>query len=374
MLAAKLAYNANSLALVDYGVQFTKARAFKDSDKFVGANGREFTTNFFGQIAADFTAHPTGNYTSPGDGPFVPINDSTRIKFAVGLECPSFAPPNLMRAIYANQMATLGNVISHDSEGSKQPRIKSWIAPTTDTGSPEKFFFTTVPLYKVPNDRGRANNFKAKVDVDDDQSHGHSAPPAPPLAVEPQLGNTYPCFVWPGSGYGGPRFNHVQSRAIQLNVRDPQGRLIQPQDTYLWLAPGAIVVVHATMHVYRFARMTIYQLTATSIQVIDKTDMAVAVPTVLALPSKTGNDLQELGGDNTPSGGFVDFASMLNTGGDLSVQAGTSKGKHAMDDDQTQATVEEEESTVMDEDVEMEQQDRKGKRPASFFKKSKKAM
>ncbi|KAJ3729332.1 hypothetical protein C8R42DRAFT_637587 [Lentinula raphanica] len=296
VLAAKLAYNANSLALVDYEVQFTKACAFnirkntlspesletppkssdfpdfpkilkdfqrfskqlrfflmKDSNKFVGANGRESTTNFFGQIAADFTAHPTGNYTSPGNGPFIPINNSTHIKFAIGLECLTFVPPK-MRVIFANQMATLGNVIGHDSESSKQPRIKSWIAPTMNTGGSNKFFFTTVPLYKVPNNARCPTNFKAKVDIGNDHGHGNPAPPVP------------------------------------------------------------------------------------------------AFPAVLGLPSKVGYDFHNTGAEEMPSGDFVDFASMLNTGGDFSIQASTSNAKHALDErlDIDQPAIEEPSAVVND--------------------------
>ncbi|KAJ3724883.1 hypothetical protein C8R42DRAFT_640782 [Lentinula raphanica] len=367
MLAAKLGYNATSLALIDYGVQFTKARAFKDSDKFVGGNGREFTTNFFGQISSGFSAHPTGNYTSPGEGPFVLINDSTRVKFVIGLECPTYAPPK-MRAIFANQLATLGNVISHDSQSSKQTRTKSWISSSNDGGNADRLFFTSAPLYKVPYDR-RYGNFKTKVEVEDDNEPG--VPPATHAAVEPNLGDTYPCSVWPG--YGGPRFNHQQARAIQLNLRDPQGRLIRPEDTYLWLAPGAIVVVHATMHVYRFARMTIFQLSAASIQVIDKTDMHVPVPAVLGLPISSNEVLNDDGGQDTPLGVIVDFASMLNTGGDVSTTSSSSSSKHEMDFEDDATTLKTGEgSDVVDEDVEMDVQDRKGKRPAVAVKKSRK--
>ncbi|KAJ3772900.1 hypothetical protein FB446DRAFT_788305 [Lentinula raphanica] len=357
MLAAKLGYNATSLALIDYGVQFTKARAFKDSDKFVGGNGREFTTNFFGQISSDFTAHPTGNYTSPGEGPFVPINDSTRVKFVVGLECPTYAPPK-MRAMFANQLATLGNIISHDSQSSKQTRIKSWVSSSNDGDNPDKLFFTSAPLYKasVPYDR-RYGGFKTKVEVDVDNEPG--APPVPHVAAEPNLGDTYPCSIWPG--YGGPRFNHQQARAVQLNLRDPQGRLIRPEDTYLWLAPGAIVVVHATMHVYRFARMTIFQLSAASIQVIDKTDMLVPVPTVLGLPIKSNDVPINDAGDVTPQGAIVDFASMLNTGGDIATASTSSKLKHDMDFEDKATTSKVDEGTeVVDEDVEMDAHDPKG--------------
>ncbi|KAJ3726342.1 hypothetical protein C8R42DRAFT_640008 [Lentinula raphanica] len=332
MLTAKLGYNSSSLALIDYGVQFTKARAFKDSDHFVGANGREFTTNFFGEISLDFTAHPTGNYTSPGDG------------------VPTHAP-HKMHAMFANQLATLGNIISYHSDSAKQTRVKSWIKPSDDDTSLDRFVFTTAPLYKihfllagVANNK-HINQFKTKVDINDDANPGPSHPIL--VAMEPYVGDTYP--------------------------RDPQGRLIHPQNTYQWLAPGALVVVHATMHVYHFSCMTIFQLSATSIQVIDKSDVAIPVPSVLGLPMKVEKVETAEQGDKTTTGGFIDFTSMLAASGNTTVHNPQMKGKCENEGDQDETITDGQElPNVYDEDVDMDLQDWKGKCSAGSNKKTKK--
>ncbi|KAJ3765631.1 hypothetical protein FB446DRAFT_794869 [Lentinula raphanica] len=323
MLTAKLGYNSSSLALIDYGVQFTKARAFKDSNHFVGANGREFTTNFFGEISLDFTAHPTGNYTSPGDGAYVPISDSTRVKFAISLQVPTHAP-HKMHAMFTNQLATLGNIISYDSDSAKQTRVKSWIKPSDNDTSLDRFVFTTVANNK------HINQFKTKVDINDDANPG----PSHPILV-------------------------------QLNVRDPQGRLIHPQNTYQWLAPGALVVVHATMH--------IFQLSATSIQVIDKSDVAIPVPSVLGLPMKVEKVETAEQGDKTTTGSFIDFTSMLAASGNTTVHNPQMKGKCENESDQDETITDGQElPNVYDEDVDMDLQDWKGECSAGSNKKTKK--
>ncbi|KAJ3761507.1 hypothetical protein EV360DRAFT_80163 [Lentinula raphanica] len=364
ILRAKLGYNSTSLALIDYGVQFSKARGFKDSDKFIGGNGREFVTNFFGEIAPGFVVHPTGSYTSPADGTYVPISDTTRVKLSVPLQAPSNAPTK-MKAIFYNQLSTLGDIIMHDNESSKQTRTKSWLGSSSDDGTMDKLFVTMGPLFKVPNEN-RTGGFKPKVQVTDDNDDltpipsGSSNP-----VVDVHLGDTYPCTAWPG--YGGPRFNHTFARAAQMNVRDPQGRLIRPHNMYEWLAPGALVLIQATMHVYRFGRMTIYQLNATSIQVIDKSDISVDVPTILALPSRLDRDVADNGNSATEGTDFVDFTSLLASGSVSSPQSTANNKKHSSDEIELQS-----QEVVIDEDVEMAMDDVKGKRPAGSAKKVKK--
>lgn len=56
------------------------------------------------------------------------------------------------------------------------------------------------------------------------------------------------------SDYGGPFFNHVKSKFVQLDVRDgtPAGKdaLIPPYNFYDRLKPGTLVLVQASLHIF----------------------------------------------------------------------------------------------------------------------------
>ncbi|KAJ3823565.1 hypothetical protein F5880DRAFT_1506869, partial [Lentinula raphanica] len=185
------------------------------------------------------------------------------------------------------------------------------------------------------------------------------------------LSDTYPCSIWPG--YGGPWFNHTNARAVQLNIRDPQGRLIRPDETYLWLAPGAIVLIHATMHIFKYKQTSYFQLNATSIQIIDKSDINVAPPSVLSLPSP---DKTRFGSASAAdSAPILNFSSMMNTetASTTVPAASSSRAPHTrkhdidIDNDMFDTPIDVNNLSIND-DVEMD--DSKGKKNAS--KKAKK--
>ncbi|KAJ3964014.1 hypothetical protein EV361DRAFT_956387 [Lentinula raphanica] len=306
MLNNKIGFNSSSLARIDYGVHFTKTQGNKDSDMFVGRDRKEFTTNVFGQISEGFVAHPTGSYNGISEGIFHPITDLQRIKMQLDLECPFDAPPK-MKGMFHNLLSTLDNIV--DKEANQSRYTRTWLCSSQDNGDMDRFHINTQPLFKPASD-SQSGNLKTKVKIELDNGD------EPPAAIAPtssnqttQLSDTYPCSIWPG--YGGPWFNHTNARAVQLNIRDPQGRLIRPDETYLWLAPGAIVLIHATMHIFKYKQTSYFQLNATSIQIIDKSDINVAPPSVLSLPSP---DKTRFGSASAAdSAPILNFSSMMNT-------------------------------------------------------------
>ncbi|KAJ3766179.1 hypothetical protein FB446DRAFT_708848 [Lentinula raphanica] len=321
MIQAKIGNNPTSLARVDLGVHFKKVDGFKDSEKFVSPDRRECTFNFIGQIAPGYVAHPVGSYTGNSDEGFAPITDSTCVKDSIPLIAPTSAPPRI-NAIFHNQVVTL--LSGH---------TKRFAKASEPNGRADTIFAVTKPLYVVSKDTPIP---RCKVNIDDiDDGHNNNVNPhasgsnIPPPAA-PHVGDLYPCSVLPG--YGGPWFNHSSSKAVQLNIRNPEGNLILPQDTYRWLVPGTIVLVHATMHVYCVNRITVYQLTASSIQVIDKGDVIPPTPVILDLPERRGKEEEGNATDSTASSTVVNFTGLMNGSPVASSSTGDQDHKRSNED------------------------------------------
>ena len=50
--------------------------------------------------------------------------------------------------------------------------------------------------------------------------------------------------------YGGPLFTHSNPKLVQLDIRDPTGKLIHPTKWYDALRPGVLILASAELHVY----------------------------------------------------------------------------------------------------------------------------
>ncbi|KAJ3836602.1 hypothetical protein F5878DRAFT_662845 [Lentinula raphanica] len=162
MIKNKIGCNKTSLALIDYGVHFKKVRGWKDSEEFIGLDGKELVVNVFGEIAEGFLAHPAGSYPTYGeDGA---IGDNQRPKFQLPLQEPTSCPPKL-KAIYHNTLSTLQDVIHRDYETTGQSKTKSWLGSSQDNGDIDRVYVTSPSLFKASPDY-RADNIKVKVDID----------------------------------------------------------------------------------------------------------------------------------------------------------------------------------------------------------------
>ncbi|KAJ3843081.1 hypothetical protein F5878DRAFT_657064 [Lentinula raphanica] len=310
MVDARIGNNATSLARVDLGIHFKKFSPYKDNDKFVGADGRECVFNYIGEVAPGFVAHPIGNYNGFGE------------KHAIPTIVPTNAPPRI-KGIFHNQLSTLTNVMDVDGDRNGQTRSKTFTRSSIPNGPVDTIYTTTAPIYVVDTDKTLP---RVKVNLDDDNDEVDTATSADQPPAEPEVGDLYPCTVL--QGYGGPRFNHTASKAVQLDIRDPEGSLILPQDTWMWIVPGALILVHATMHVYRINRMTIYQLTANSIQVLDKGDIIPPAPAILGLPDSRP---RYIGGptEHATNGrhAIVNFANLMKGPGAAGTSSPSGSGK-----------------------------------------------
>ncbi|KAJ3840142.1 hypothetical protein EV361DRAFT_869195 [Lentinula raphanica] len=332
IINAKIGNNVSSLARVDPGIHFHKVSAgFKDSEKFIGTDKHDFVFNYIGEIAPGFVAHPIGSYMSNGDQNFVPVTDSNRIKHNIPIVVPTNSPPRI-NAIFHNQVATLTNAIAADEQNARVGPIKPCTKSSNMNGIDDTIITVTKPLYQVPKDKRSSST---KVNIDDDEPAASSGSSIQlnnqPTIINARVGDMYPCTTL--AGYGGPCFNHVSSKTVQLNIRDPEGNLVPPQDTYRWLVPGALILVHATLHIYHMNRTSYYQLTASSIQIIDKGDIIPPVPTVLELPSRNGNVLNS---SNVDRSTVVNFTGLMNgnassTETSSTSAAGPSQAKRSFD-------------------------------------------
>ncbi|KAJ3967145.1 hypothetical protein EV361DRAFT_1010138 [Lentinula raphanica] len=365
MIDARIGNNSSSLARVDLGIHFKKNSPYNDSDKYVGVDGREFVFNYIGEVAPGFVAHAIGSYTGFSEKGFTPANDAARIKLVVPTVVPTSSPPRI-KAIYHNQLATLTHVMAAEEDSRNQGRTKPFTNASEPNGVVDTMYTSTRALYVVDKEK-RAITLKVNLD-DEDADNDDVETTTDGGPAQPHVGDLHPCSVIPG--YGGPRFNHSAARAIQLDIRDPEGGLIGPQDTWRWIVPGALILVHATMHTYHIKAMTIFQLTASSIQVIDKGDIIPPVPAILGLPDSRS---RYIGGSSvTPSNGgntMVNFAHLMKSGPSQGSSSKSKTGdmttKHARADGDATGNETEDIFESVSEDIEM---------PAAVDEKQKKVL
>ncbi|KAJ7825155.1 hypothetical protein B0H13DRAFT_2375083 [Mycena leptocephala] len=83
--------------------------------------------------------------------------------------------------------------------------------------------------------------------------------------------------------YGGPYFQHINAKLVQLDIRDADNKLIPPWKQYSALRPGSFVLVLATIHIFIFKDASndrsrdrkFMQLSAHTIRVLDESELPV---------------------------------------------------------------------------------------------------
>ncbi|KAJ6576251.1 hypothetical protein B0H10DRAFT_2443872 [Mycena sp. CBHHK59/15] len=230
--------------------------------------GGEFHTNIIGEIAGP--AHGTvlraaGNHFTR-DGPdFRPVDDSSNVKDILALVVPTLATTRLAN-LYENQTVPLRTVILDESvqDDGRNYILRPWLrALKDDSMSDDLIIVHMMPKYGscrfwycLPS---VAPPRRAKRKLDDDSPRttatsvavAYTGPPVIPDASEIKLGAFYDPRLLPD--YGGPYFNHVQNKLVQLDVRDGTdntNRLIPPWCFYDRLKPGTLLLVHATLHIF----------------------------------------------------------------------------------------------------------------------------
>ncbi|KAG1741549.1 uncharacterized protein EDB91DRAFT_1131097 [Suillus paluster] len=75
--------------------------------------------------------------------------------------------------------------------------------------------------------------------------------------------------------YGGDLFQHVNAKLRQLDIRNVENILIPPQEWYINLKHGTLVMIRATLHAFNWKERRIYQLNAHTIRVMDPSKLEV---------------------------------------------------------------------------------------------------
>ncbi|KAJ6602994.1 hypothetical protein B0H10DRAFT_2230016 [Mycena sp. CBHHK59/15] len=287
-----------ALANVDYVIDFSKFfKSWSSNIKFQNRGGGEFHTNIIGEIAGP--AHGTvlraaGNHFTR-DGPdFRPVDDSSNVKDILALVVPTLATTRLAN-LYENQTVPLCTVILDESvqDDGRNYILRPWLrALKDDSMSDDLIIVHMMPKYGSPAASGTASPSvapprRAKRKLDDDSPHttatpvavAYTGPPVIPDASEIKLGAFYDPHLLPD--YGGPYFNHIQNKLVQLDVRDGTdntNRLIPPWCFYDRLKPGTLVLIHATLHIFLMGdkrKRKVYQINAHSIKVLANSDSPV---------------------------------------------------------------------------------------------------
>ncbi|THU88130.1 hypothetical protein K435DRAFT_803750 [Dendrothele bispora CBS 962.96] len=329
MVRAKLGFGPRGLAAMDYGVHFKKVPHWGGHERFVNSKGQEFEAEFFGELSDNTTCHAIGNYVSQA-GKFEPIKDEQKVKWCWQLQAPTGAPKRI-NATWHNQVATLFNII----EDPNATRQKMWVMRSDPEQDPDIIVITTDQLYvknagtasatpspskmtKVTADDDDLDNDDSERTMSDTAENENSSEVVPPIVRK--VGDLFKPSVLPG--YGGGWFDHSPSVKLQqLDIRDPQGDLIPPYDVWMWVKPGTLVFVKATLYVFNMGTRKIYQLNAKSIQVLDPSDKSPSRPEVREAPTQAStapgpdtSDLLPCNDDTTHeegSSGPMNFKSLL---------------------------------------------------------------
>ncbi|KAG6914707.1 hypothetical protein DXG01_015790 [Tephrocybe rancida] len=238
-----------------------------------------------------------GNHYAVKNGVFQVVTDDTSIKDVIVLHLSSKAPSKLT-ILFENQIGSLNMVQDSDKEEERANgeqgkfNVKLWVKNEHD--DPEEIndciVLTTGKKYIVP---AHADNHKAnklmKRRVEDVEPEGVSTQKeASGIGNVPlndiKAGSVYPPSVLPD--YGGSYFSHNHAKLVQLDIHDPDNKLIPPWEMYNKVNTGAVVLAICSLHMYlspgnmsktgvKYKDRKTYQLNVESLKVLDYSTLPV---------------------------------------------------------------------------------------------------
>ncbi|KAJ6560616.1 hypothetical protein DFH09DRAFT_1364770 [Mycena vulgaris] len=280
LYAGKIAaLGADALANIDYGDGFVRVvEGWSSNYKYVDKDGNELRTTFIAEVmgpAAGTLLRAHGNYYARDGDNFKPVDDRAKIKDTLALGIPTLATVKMYNTCM-NQLNSLGQVVDADADEDQRkgnsPFVRSWTRCSRPDGvEHDTIIAHMMPKYAIPSAAGAPKvkrTPKRKTDAID----------APAADADIKLGAHYEPSLLPD--YGGPYFNHVKAKLVQLDVRDKNNQLIPPWKFYDALKPGTLVLVMATLHCFLMQddsgkekkERKIYQINAHSIKVLDEAD------------------------------------------------------------------------------------------------------
>ncbi|KAJ7606485.1 hypothetical protein DFH06DRAFT_1348024 [Mycena polygramma] len=167
------------------------------------------------------------------------------------------------------------------------PIVKNLTKASKDGDDHDIMMVYMLPKYGVPASAGApVVKRTSKRRLDEVDSESGSAKKASSANAEPRpedirLGAHYEPALLPD--YGGPYFNHVKSKLVQLDVRNINNDLIPPWKFYDALKPGTLVLALVSLHCFVMTDISgkerkerkIYQMNAHSIRVLADSDEPV---------------------------------------------------------------------------------------------------
>ncbi|KAJ7070379.1 hypothetical protein B0H15DRAFT_807099 [Mycena belliarum] len=253
---------------------------------------------------------------------FKPVDDKSKVKDVLVLRVPTHCNVDLVN-LFDNQTALLQDIenseIANDEAHGWSPNFKSCLkSARQDIDSKDLIVITTQKKYavllrstaypgaykiKVPAVAGapklvttpkQVQRVKRKRDdepsVDDTPNPDAGASVAAqdpgiklPSDDDIKLGAFYDPRVL--EDYGGPYFEHLNAKLLQLDIRDAENKLIPPWRQYAALRPGSLVLALVTIHIFTFKdpgfdrnrdRKNV-QLSAHTIRVLDESDNPVEI-------------------------------------------------------------------------------------------------
>ncbi|KAJ7748833.1 hypothetical protein DFH07DRAFT_962037 [Mycena maculata] len=285
------------------GEDWSKNIVFKDGP---GKDAHEFQVAIVGEIADPrygTIIRAQGNHYDGRDGePFKPVDDKCKIKDVLVLRAPSYCSLDL-KNLYDNQTALIQDI---ENTELAMDNAKGWI-PATAGGPRVVQAQPQAPQVQRIKRKSCENDSDADEESDSDSTTTTVIAPSEkdkdrveyPGEDKIKVGAFYDPKVL--EDYGGPYFEHINSKLVQLDIRGPNNKLIPPWKQYKALRPGSIVIALVTIHIYTFKDhgsdhdrdRKIVQLSAHTIRVLDQPDVPVVkrvrpVPrTMLDAPAPT---------------------------------------------------------------------------------------
>ncbi|KAJ7759479.1 hypothetical protein B0H14DRAFT_2634424 [Mycena olivaceomarginata] len=244
--------------------------------EFKDREGFELRTLIVGEIAGSAHAtvlRATGNYYTPAD--FKPIDDSkTSVKDVLALVVPTCATTKMINYFH-NQTIPLREAIDVETNieqaAGEEFLTRPWLRSVDESGEDEIIIPATAGHPGTPVSTQSTPVRRAKRRLDDETPLA-SSPVVDRAKLDQQIKEDKKKVKKPGpseiklgafydprllSDYGGPYFNHVKSKLVQLDVRDGTATggdaLIPAWKFYERLKPGTLVLVQASLHIFVMA-------------------------------------------------------------------------------------------------------------------------
>ncbi|KAG6876463.1 hypothetical protein C0992_012883 [Termitomyces sp. T32_za158] len=300
-----LAMEKSALAMTEYGTDFVRVtERWSGNHSYKDTDGAEWRTNIIGEIAsaaAGSVVSAKGNHYAGKLGEFKQLDDSSKVKDILVVKVPTEAP-DLFGGIFYNQIGSLNAVRESDEKEEimrdQKVTMRDWVrnASGDENSVKDHIVIHMLPKYGNPN-KGQTNKCLTKRTLSDFSSEEDLSGPTASV-VEAPLNTpvvTEGAFYDPrlNVDFGGPYFNLVQNKLLQLDVVDSTNALVAPWNFYDALKPGTLVLICASLHCFVMREgpgvRKMYQINAHRVRILADSDGQPFVRTQPTIPASTAD-------------------------------------------------------------------------------------